>query len=528
MSIGTDLLDLDVTDTKELPTRLFAKELGVATVESQLEPVGNREFLKFIVGRMAPIYDIALRNTNKKLPDDHPFKGQIGTSVVKPEKCLESIEIDVLLGILARSTKTVAVGAQTGLHVPFVPFQNNEDQKIIQPANQLIIGRRGVGKSTLIVRGVELLKNSKTLCVVLDMQPYSNREDLAVLREIFSELTRMIGRALQQKSSEPFSIQGVEKLNHLAQAILSDPESFTSASAALRTILGDISHELNGDCFVFLDDAHLIDRQLQPELFHRIYGSLKGAGGWLKVAALTSLLHAYDARKRLGLQTPGDAQVISLDLTLVHPETAEKHLRAILESFLRLVGLESISQVIEEKALRRLVWANAGVPRDFLQMFARSIEHARKMRRSKVVLTDTNLAIGESGQQKMADLEDDAQNEQNQLKAALEKLQAYCFEKKHINAFLIRQESSPEYRVMETLRDLRLLHILHQTITPHKAGERYEAYMLDYSLFTGFRRRPTVKEMLPGDGKQFKASELRKLPILPKGFLAQRVPDSHS
>jgi hypothetical protein len=72
---------------------------------------------------------------------------------------------------------------------------------------------------------------------------------------------------------------------------------------------------------------------------------------------------------------------------------------------------------------------------------------------------------------------------------------------------------------VEVLSDLRLVHLIHQTITPHKAGERYEAYLVDYSLFTGFRRRPNIKELLPEDGKQFKAKELRKLPELPAGFL---------
>jgi hypothetical protein len=44
---------------------------------------------------------------------------------------------------------------------------------------------------------------------------------------------------------------------------------------------------------------------------------------------------------------------------------------------------------------------------------------------------------------------------------------------------------------------------------------------LDYSLFTGFRQRRNIEQMLPEDGKQFKAKQLRKIPILPQGFLTK-------
>jgi hypothetical protein len=181
-----------------------------------------------------------------------------------------------------------------------------------------------------------------------------------------------------------------------------------------------------------------------------------------------------------------------------------------------------LGTAIAEAAFHRLVWANAGVPRDFLQMFSKSIEHAKRAGRHKVELSDANLAIGEFGRQKMAELEEDARNEQNLLKKTLRVIEQYCLEseKKKVNAFLIRSESSEEYKAVQTLSDLRMLHVLHQTITPHKAGEQYEAYMLDYSLFTGFRQRRNIEQMLPEDGKQFKAKQLRKLPILPEGFLA--------
>jgi hypothetical protein len=234
---------------------------------------------------------------------------------------------------------------------------------------------------------------------------------------------------------------------------------------------------------------------------------------------LASLLNAYSPSTRKGLQIPGDAQFISLDLTLENPEAAEAHLRAILEGFLNAIGYSLNRTVIPEAAFRRLVWANAGVPRDFLQMFARALEHAQRNRHAAITLSDVNIAIGEFGQQKMDDLQQDARNEAGVLRRMLSQLENLCLDREQdrVNAFLVRSEDSRERKLVQILSDLRMVHLIHQSITPNKAGERYEAFILDYSLFTGFRRRPNVREMVPKEA-QFKASELRALPRVQTGF----------
>ena len=66
-----------------------------------------------------------------------------------------------------------------------------------------------------------------------------------------------------------------------------------------------------------------------------------------------------------------------------------------------------------------------------------------------------------------------------------------------------------------------MVHIIHQSITPDRAGERYEAYIIDYSIFTGFRRRQNIREMVPEEA-QFKAAELRALPKVTAGFLEKQ------
>ncbi|HUQ91393.1 MAG TPA: ATP-binding protein [Bryobacteraceae bacterium] len=500
---------------------LFAQSLGLPAVSTVVDLVGNQEFLRFKVGRRAPVYDHALRETFKSLPDDNPFRGLLGLEVESPERFPDSMEAEVLRGLLARSTRAIS-GQPTLSMFPgqYVPFQNNEETQAIQPATHLIVGRRGVGKSTLILKAKQLLDRSRSVSIVLDMQPYAHRQDDDVQIDVLADLASVVSTAARQKHS--LAETAAIKLDQFAGDLLAGKIKRDRASAALRRAISEVTASIDADLFVFLDDYHLVDEDQQSKIVEAIHGGLKGARGWLKVAGLRSLLRVYDPATKKGLQSPGDAQVISLDFTLVDPEAAEEHLRRILTNFLKIVGVEKLNYAVAEGAFHRLVWANAGVPRDFLQMFSKSIEHASRAGRKRVELSDANLAIGEFGQQKMTDLDEDARSEKNFVKKALDAIEKHCLENKKVNAFLIRSEATEEYRAVQTLSDLRLLHLLHQTITPHRAGERYEAYMLDYSLFTGFRRRPNIKQMMPVDGKQFKAAELRAIPILPQGFLQRR------
>ncbi len=315
------------------------------------------------------------------------------------------------------------------------------------------------------------------------------------------------------------SIEYVDNsLSVAAEEIMSGALTAARAPIVINRALKKLTSTTNSNAFVFLDDFHLINLEAQPALLHTLHAALKGANGWIKVAGLSSLLNVSSPTTREGLQVPGDAQYISLDLTLANPEAAETHLRAIMDGFFAAVGYAQSRTVIGDPAFRRLAWANAGVPRDFLQMFGRSLEHAQRNRRSAITLSDVNIAIGEYGQQKIDDLQRDARNEEGVLRDMLSRLEKLCLDDNRVNAFLVLSESSRERDLVQILSDLRLVHLIHQSITPDRAGERYEAFILDYALFTGFRRRPNVREMIPEE-LQFKAAELRALPKVSAGFL---------
>ena len=235
----------------------------------------------------------------------------------------------------------------------------------------------------------------QSLVAIVDMQSYSLLTGKPLARELLHDvLSGLVSDLERLKSTKKRKIDGIQ-LSTIAADLINERIEPDAASPRVKRALTEITKQTGGQAYVFLDDFHLLNYEEQPRLLNLVHASLKGANGWIKVAGLRSLLNYYSAGERVGLQVPGDAQLITLDLTLENPERAESHLLAILEGFLRAVGYSSTNVVLPQAAFKRLAWANAGVPRDFLQMFGRSIDHARRNRHTVVTLSDVNASIGE-------------------------------------------------------------------------------------------------------------------------------------
>ena len=435
----------------------FEREVGTTGIEARRTIAGNKPFLKFVVGRDAPIYQHALRETQKALSQNNPFRGTLGLIVQKHERFPDSHEAGALQTLLTRSTRSVSEDqAQQGFSVPYVPFQNREDHLLAQPASHVVVGRRGVGKSTLIKRAAEIIRASASPVAILDVQKYSLLMGSDLAREMLHDVANgLIEDAVVRSVGGRSNSIDTKGLESVRDALIEEKVTPEVGALRLNRALSQLTRTTRCNVFVFLDDFHLLDFDEQPKVLHLLHAALKGANGWLKVAGLRSLLNYYSARDRVGLQVPGDAQLIPLDLTLENPERAETHLKAILEGFLKAVGYGISSSVLPGAAFRRLAWANAGVPRDFLQMFSRAIDHARRNKHTVVTLTDVNAGIGESGQRKMDELAQDARNSQGELLETLSVIEHLCLEQERTNAFLIRSENSKIREQIHVLSDLR-------------------------------------------------------------------------
>ena len=305
---------------------LFSKELWLDHVDSQIEDIAGKPFLKFVVTRKAPVYTHALQRVQTALSEDNQFKGRIDVELTdKPTPFPESIEASILEGMISRTSRAISEG-ETSVHgIGFIPFHNREENKVIQPANHLILGRRGVGKSTLIGKAVEVLQKRKNLCVVIDFQAYAHRDDLAIIDDLFVDILDQLDKELATRGTKSENIR--QKIAVLSPQIKSGKLSTQAAILELKRVLKEATSAFVTDFFLFLDDFHLISQNIQPKVLAALHGAVKGARGWLKVAGLTTLVKYYDQASRTGLQVPGDAQIVPLDLTLTDPQAADRQQR---------------------------------------------------------------------------------------------------------------------------------------------------------------------------------------------------------
>lgn len=203
--MSTSTKDLNLEEAALDAAAIFARAIGISEVKYRLQEAGTETFLKFVVGLALPLYDHALRITQMTLPPESPFRGLLGLTFEHEEVFPRSLEADVLQTIITRQTRRVAQRESIGpLSLANISFQNREDLKVIQPATHLILGRRGVGKSTLILRAVELLEKAKKICVVMDMQAYSELVQTALFREVLHDLRKNWPKPWRRNCQRPY------------------------------------------------------------------------------------------------------------------------------------------------------------------------------------------------------------------------------------------------------------------------------------------------------------------------------------
>jgi len=494
----------------------FLALTGLLSIDTREQAAGPETFLHLLVGRDTPLYRQALAQLDHELPSDNPFHGRLLLDAENKQPFIESKEVDLLRSLITRSLRVTSNAAEAGFLIDFVPFRGGEERQVVQPANHAILGRRGVGKSSLILLANRRVLRDGHVPVWLDMQAYHRRSDaraaVEVLADVFEGAVRSTKKHFSTVDTAALE-SGLTELERQRDLIGDGLDAVRRLVPQLHRCVRRFTSEGGRNLFVFLDDAHLLGTALQPSLFDLVHSVLKGAGGWLKIAGVKNLLQLYAPVEKVGLQQPGDIQLVPLDLTLEHPATARDHLSGILGQFLLACGVKRITEIIPNSAIDRLVWCSAGVARDFLSLFERSVAFAKQHRRNRVGVQEVNLAVGEFGQEKIRELEQDVGDGGAALQETLDRLQTAVLDEHKRNSFLIQKDIKHEgYKALQKLVDLRLVHLIQPSITPDHAGVRYEAYLLDYSFYTGVRRRHGLSELKIGGNEPPKWAELRRLP----------------
>ncbi len=388
----------------------------------------------------------------------------------------------------------------------YVPNAEFNLSSVAATRHQLIFGRRGAGKSALLVEARRSLPSESTLTCWLNMQTYRNEPSNRVFVYVLDELlSQMVARAQQFPSGSmvPLTIATLyEQTRRLLVSLdISDRQAEILIPEMQRAVRRFI--EISGmRIYIFLDDFYYLRRNDQPRLLDMLHGCVRDCDAWMKIASIRHLTRWFQSRPPLGLETIHDADHLNLDVTLQDPRRAKDFLENILTQYVRRVGVSALNRLFHGTALDRLVLASGAVPRDYLLLAGSAITKAQGRANAKLVgVQDVNQAAGDAAQVKLQELEEDMASNVDSAARTFEaflRVRSFCLDLENHTYFLVGygdKERFPEcYNVLTDLLDVRLIHLLDAGVSdPHAAGHRFEAYMLDLSQFSGLRLKQGIR-----------------------------------
>jgi Cdc6-like AAA superfamily ATPase len=380
-----------------------------------------------------------------------------------------------------------------------------EDQ-IVASANHIIYGRRGTGKSMLMLYALHTRESKNQLSAWIDMQVYARRRDEAVIADVLRDLLDQTSKILMEKDGHQ------EIIAKLQEPPISE-DKIRQHLPSVRRLLSPLVAR-GTELFIFLDDFHVVSEQLQAKLLNVLYAVSRGNLVFLKLSAIETLTRTFDPATRVGLQVPHDAQVIRLDYNLTMPDKASQHIETILGAHAIYCGLPSIKKLCTSaEVIPRLTWVAAGVPRDAINLFTQAITKATLEGRKHVSVSNVNVAASETINTKLRELETDASADASELQELLDKVREFCVTEQRRNAFLVEiKADDPVFNRVRKLIDLRLLHVINEGITIREAGRKYLGLILDYGFYTGFRAARSV-DLFNRQTGRVAYKDLRRLPV---------------
>ncbi|WP_232436188.1 ATP-binding protein [Burkholderia ubonensis] len=406
-----------------------------------------------------------------------------------------------LLGLLSTRSRT----SESQPSLRYIQDVEERLSVAVTPRHHLIFGRRGVGKTSLLLEARRLLENQGAYVLWVNVQ---SLRSLGVGHAFLTVALKLCDLLLSSREAIRSSQTGLDALRALRANI---EQRFAANGSTLQDV-AILVPLLQQECsrftlqaqrtvYLFVDDIHYLPSSEVPHFLDLLHGVTRDNLVWLKVAGIQHQTRWFIPVPPTGLQTGHDAAIINLDVTLEHPERAKEFLENVLRGYVEECNALPLGNVLSAAALDRLVLASGGVPRDFLTLCASSIQTARQRPNAKTVgVQDVNNAAGVAGQTKLQELEDDAaatSGRSGELVASLNIVREFLLTSEEITYFRVdfrdKESRSVEYRVLQALADLRMLHLINPSLSDqHHAGQRAEVYLLDLSQYSGSRLKQGI------------------------------------
>jgi hypothetical protein len=408
---------------------------------------------------------------------------------------IDDPRISALIELLSSRSRTSEVTPS----LKYVRDLTDNLNSVMAPRHHLIFGRRGVGKTALLVESKRLLEERGNLVLWTNLQTLRNFDAVGAFLEVASRLCDLPSLAYQGRRSDILSVRRAEAVQISIGSIRGRqvaPANIQHIIADIHQMLRILSAENSCDVYIFIDDMHYMSRQELPLILDMLHALTRDNRVWLKAAGIRHQCKWFSDDPPMGLQSGHDAQILNLDVTLEEPEKARDFLWKIFRTYADEAGVSNISRFLGNKAVDRLVLASGGVPRDFLTLSGSAIQVTRRRDKGRVTgVQAVNEAAGQAADVKLRELEEDAAasigGAEQQIRC-LNAVRNKIVEEQNYTFFRIdlreKEIWAREYDIVQGIMDLRLLHLINSGVSDrHRAGRRYEVYMLDLSQYTGTR-----------------------------------------
>lgn len=491
---------------------LYTKHLGGIRPSYRIKERPDGPFLVIEFARPSERHFKVHNQVVASLTDDNPFKER--STVQKREKApkqrLTLPETQIFRNEIAQSLTVDQFSFDDDFFARYTPSVAGFEQQITAQANFVVYGRRGAGKSSLLAYAMRAAKRNGAPYCWISMQTFANRSDDQVVPSVVAAILHELEKSYGAKHEAQQLFEEYEKLGEGSKKdVLSRCDKLIPRTRRLVGNFATVALPLT----IFLDDIHVIDHTLQPKVLSFVYKITRGNNTYIKLSGIGQLTNLWDSAAQVGMQPPHDAQILNLDHNLTMPDKSKEHVIGILSSHARYCGLPDIGYLAGDSVLSRLVLVAAGVPRDSLNIFSVAITKAIARSQKLVSILSINAAASEMAEEKLKDVEKDSGSDLQEISALLGEVKDFCITNKRKNAFLVEiKNADRRYQLIQKLVALRLVHLLHEGITPNVAGKRYIALMLDYGFYVGIRAARSV-ELIPAEPQPLTAKLLRSLPI---------------
>ncbi len=507
-----DKADQSVRRSAEEIVDAYAKQLGGVHPEFFIKDRADGPYLIIEFANPQEHHYRILNDIVSDLPEGNLFKERATVQKRKAAPRLRLLlpETRLLKNEIAESLTIDRHSFGKNFFLRYTPSVTGFEQQITAKANYAVYGRRGAGKSSLLAYAMQSSMRFGSPYSWVAMQTFSNRSD----KEVIPAVIAAILHDIKTEGADVGEIDNLAKqFDSLSEQTSEDV--LTKCDKLIprtKRVLGQLA-TVASPITIFIDDIHVIAESIQPIVLGFIYKITRGNNVFLKISGIGQLTKLYDYVEKIGLQPTHDVQILNLDLNLTMPDSSKQHIVSILDAHARYCGLPEIGYLAGDAALSRLVLVAAGVPRDALNLFSIAISKAVTKKQKLVSITSINAAASEMAEAKLKDVEQDSGADVQEIQNILSEVKQFCISQERKNAFLVEiKNADHRYQLVRKLEALRLVHLLHEGITPQKAGKRYIALMLDYGFYVGIRAARSV-ELIPSQPRALSAKELRSLPI---------------